>query len=315
MLETGITHPSVSDVLLALREVGGRRPQAHCYILCDRLLFDPTESLSTESGRPLPSLLSIECPDTPCELSPCLVPVDAGIAGEHLVQASIELAQAEASAAALAFPAPRSIAAWLFADPRQEIILRQRLSNRAKLTSLLRNPERKRFHYWDPRVFAQLPRVLGSEVFRSWLGLEVCWCRLEANGVLREFDFVAGETRPPSDDPELAKRLNRIAEINQCLIHVGRAATEDPVLAGPHFDHLLVHAEKIGCQTSVDRMTYAVLADGLGEGFELASQLATCLERFNKGEAAFSVCVADVPEEVWDSVRNAHQIDADPMRS
>lgn len=296
---------NISDIVLGMREIEKRRPKARCYILCDRLLVDPVETLNTACSRPIPLPIAIECPETPQENSPCLVPVESGVAGEHLLQASIELAYTEAIAAASAFPAPRSIAAWLFVDQQvHETVLRHQLIRHAKLATTIRRAESKRFHYWDPRVFAQLPRVLGADDFRNWLGLDVCWCRLDAHGALQQFDFVASDSRPPSSNPDLLKRLSRIAEINQCLVHVGRESNANDSFAGAYLDQCLAHAEEIGCHTPLDRMTYAVLAYRLGNGFEHVSQLSNYLEQFNKNEAAFSACISSVPKETWDSIRN-----------
>jgi hypothetical protein len=247
-------------------------------------------------------------------LAPYLVPVSRDWAGELLLQDSVELALREACQSAKTLPAPRGVAAWLFVDPAKEVLLKTRLSSRAKLGTLVHRAEESLFRYWDPRVFAQLPRVLGAEVFPFWLAMDVCWCWLDATGTMQQMHFVAAELRPPSTDPKLPGRLRRIAEVNQCLVHTEKAATDDPGPAGAYFDLLLVHAENAGCRTPVDRMTYAVLADSLGKGFEHDSLLSTYLERFHQGEAAFSACAADVPQDVWDSVRNARQSAAESLR-
>jgi hypothetical protein len=302
----------VSNAVAVLHTVQDRLNAAVQLILCDPILSDPASSLET-SQRSLTRIV-VECPELEPALAPYLVPVDRNWAGERLLQDSIELAIQEARCAAKAMPAPRSITAWLFVSPAQERLLRTRLSKRALLRTTVRSAEEKQFRYWDPRVFAQLPRVLGAEEFRNWLGVDVCWCWIDARGIMQYADLVSGGPHQPSSDPELLARLRRIAEINQCLVHTEKAGKDDAALAGAYFDALLIHAENTGCRTPADRMTYAVLADSLGKGFEQASQLSNYFERFLSGEAALTACAATVPQNVWDDVRKTNLRSAEHLR-
>ncbi|MBS1159018.1 MAG: hypothetical protein H6R15_1437 [Proteobacteria bacterium] len=233
---------------------------------------------------------------------PYLLPVSCDFAGEFLLQESIELAVQEVRYASKNLPASRSVAAWLFVKPDRVGRLMSCITRRSVLQTTVRSTDEKLFRYWDPRVFGHLPRIMG-ESFLSWLGEVVHWCWMDTAGNLRQVDMAATNSPPEIQDSQFLASLRRIAEINQCLVFTEKTSAEKEAQTENHFDRLLIHAERIGCGTSVDRMTYAVLADGLGQEFETNELLSSFMAPFFEGKAAFSACVANISQDIWDQVR------------
>lgn len=269
---------------------------ASVFVFCDPILTDPVLAL-TGQGFNLPVPKTVRMPLSR-GLQPFTLPIPSDLAGEKLLQATFEIALGEVEFASANLPAPRSVCAWLMVDAVAVAALHANLSQAARPPKGLAGSSL--FRYWDPRVFAHLIRILGSTALSAWLGSKMRWCWLDWAGQLQCFDASPSEAMPQYlEAPQLAA-LERIAEVNQCLVHSGQALALDQSRALLHFDSLVEYASQSGCRSATDRVLFALLSSQFGRGFERAEALQPYFNDFLQRKSDFSTCAASVPETVWE---------------
>ncbi|TSJ88115.1 DUF4123 domain-containing protein [Chitinimonas sp. BJB300] len=158
----------------------------HLYLLVDPALHDPIATMAEAAALPKQS---IPIQAIPPNRRPYLLALDSAARHEKVLNASLRLGLEEGLGAYdLPDGSPRSLCAWLVATPGQTLAnLASALARRAVLS--VPDVQTVSFRYWDPRVTAHLPRVLGEGEMSALLteiGATAWWAYTpQANGALQ----------------------------------------------------------------------------------------------------------------------------------
>lgn len=293
----------VSDLVMAFRRLTGAQSRESCVcVLMDPLLADTQPLLDAVEERPRHPL-RIQHDDLARDDAPYLLKVGPEPEHERVLELSLQLALAEQRVAATTTPAPRSICAWILIDEQHVPSLADALSRLAIVRPPQRPSERKIFRYWDPRVFEHLPRILGNQTLQTLLTRDVTaqWLWLDRSGRLASQVLKGGKGWQP--DVRQWQALSRIEDLNQCLVlaHTqGKPASAQDVT---QLDSALQHAGTLGCHTSADRMSYALLSASLGAGFERHPLMTDTFRSIALGQASLSDLADAIPQQTWDRIK------------
>ena len=90
---------------------------------------------------------------------------------------------------------------------------------------------------------------------------------------------------------------------DQCLV-LTRSAEKAPSSHDViRLDKALQHAISLGCRTSIDRMTYALLADSLGGSFEHHPLMVDTFRQIAQEQASLSALAEAIPQDTWDRIK------------
>ncbi|MGQ5525258.1 hypothetical protein ACUHMQ_18630 [Chitinimonas sp. PSY-7] len=153
------------------------------FLLVDPALHDPLATMAEAAALPKQS---IPIQAIPPNRRPYLLDIHSAALNEKVLNHSLRLGLEEAQGVYdLPDGSPRSLCAWIEGAPGQTITdLASALARRATLS--MPQVHAVSFRYWDPRITAHLPRVLGEGEMSSMLadiGAAAWWAFVpQANG-------------------------------------------------------------------------------------------------------------------------------------
>lgn len=278
-------------------------PDAQLLVLIDPILGDPMPELNFGHAIPI-SRLRVRHDDMAKEDAPYLLRVGKEEAHERLVAQTIRIALAEQQASLDDAPSARSVCAWLFIQEGDLFKLTEALSRLSVVAGFGDPSKASIFRFWDPRVFQHLARILGRQDFEGFLGSNVAaqWVWLGSDGQLKEHTFKGGAAWRPSSAQWQA--LSRIEDLNQCLLFSEAYASPDPSARIHELDGALQRANELQCRESVDRITYALLAQSLGGSFEHHPLMLELFKQLASEGVSFAALAEAVDQSLWDQVKS-----------
>ncbi len=293
----------LDELVTTFRRLTGAQESAACVcVLIDPLLDNPLPILEAIEQRPRHPL-RIKHDDLALEDAPYLLKVGQEQDHERLLECSLHQALAEQRVAATTTPAPRAVCAWILIEEHDLPRLLDALSSLAIVRPPERSAQRTIFRYWDPRVFEHLPRILGQQTMQTLLTQDVTarWLWLDREGQLASQEFKGGQGWRP--DVQQWQALSRVEDLNQCLVLTHSAEKAPSSHDVIRLDKALQHAISLGCRTSIDRMTYALLADSLGGSFEHHPLMVDTFRQIAQEQASLSALAEAIPQDTWDRIK------------
>lgn len=184
------------------------------------------------------------------------------------------------------------------------------LSHTFSMRALLLQPgrpgNRRLLRFWDPRVLPQLARIAGKNIWSGWVPADATWLYVDSWGRMASYRFVkpavsASERWQPGDKAWQA--LERVAEVNHCLVMSGRLHQQASDGVAECFERLLMRAAQLGCSRALDRVTYAVLVDSMRLAIERHPRIADMLARTRQEDVSLADLLSDLEAEDWDRIR------------
>lgn len=301
MIET--TQPD--EAMSRLREALAAQSGCALRILVDPALADPVMPLYEEAGLRA-RRLSVPYGDVSAEIKPYVVTVDDIDAHESFVKETVSLAVRESLIARNEWPAARSVCAWLVMDDDDARALPYIFSLRALLLRPGHPGDRRLLRFWDPRVLPQLARIVGKSAWTCWVPAHATWLYIDSWGRMASYRFVkpevaATQSWQPGERAWLA--LERVAEINHCLVMSGKLYQVASERVVDCFERLLLRASQLGCSRALDRATYAVLVDSMQLALEQHPRIAAMLARVRQEDVQLPDLLSVLEAEDWDGIR------------
>jgi len=296
----------VNEAVRSLRKTLADEGRESLAVLIDPALSNPVLPLIEKYDLPV-TRLSLPYGDVDPHIQPYLVSIDNEPRHERFVNETVAIAVQESLAARDAWPAARSVSAWLMIDDAAMGVFSQRFRANAVIPVPGNASQRRLLRFWDPRVLPQLARIVGKDAWRHWLPVNAVWLSIDGWGQMSRNDFANPTTESENHwqpDKQAWQALERIADVNHSMVMGGTLHQTPDVRKFEHVDRLLLRATQLGCTEALDRVTYAVLIDAMRLPLEQHPQIAVMLERTRREGVSFSDLLSTLEPTDWERIRD-----------